>query len=150
VIIAQAGKFGGWSLYMKDGGAKEVYNFGGLEWTTVSSPHALPPGQHTIRYEFIYDGGKPGSGGTSRLSIDGTQVGVGHVPRTMPFMYSADEGVDVGTDNETAVSTDYKEGANRFSGRILKVTVSSGDVKLTDAEKEEVARAAEAAAIAQQ
>jgi arylsulfatase len=43
----------------------------------------------------------------------------------MPFMYSADEGVDVGMDNETPVTEDYKQGATRFTGRILKVTVEA-------------------------
>jgi arylsulfatase len=150
VIIAQAGKFGGWSLYMKGGHAKQVYNFGGLQWTTVSSPQALTPGAHTVQYEFIYDGGRPGSGGTSRLSVDGKQVGVAKVPRTMPFVYSGDEGVDVGTDNETAVTSDYKEGANRFSGTIRKVTIQTGDVKLSEADKEEIARGIEAASVAAQ
>ena len=129
MILAQGGRFGGWSLYMKGGHAKEVYNFGGLEWTTVSSPQALSPGQHTVKYEFVYDGGKPGSGGMSRLSVDGKQVGAAHVPHTMPFVYSADEGVDVGTDDETAVTSDYKQGANAFTGKILKVTIQSGDVR---------------------
>jgi len=123
VIIAQAGRFGGWSLYMKDGRVHEVYNFGGLERFTVSSPQPLAPGRHTMRYDFIYDGGKPGSGGISRLSVDGQQVGEVRVPRTMPFAYSADEGVDVGTDNETPVTEDYKERDNKFTGKINKVTV---------------------------
>jgi len=135
---------------MKAGHVKEAYNFGGLQWTTVSSPQALAPGPHSVRYEFIYDGGKPGSGGTSRLSVDGKQVAVAKVPRTMPFMYSADEGVDVGTDNETSVTEDYKDGANKFTGTIVKVTIQSGEVKLTDAEKEEIAKGTEAAAAAQQ
>jgi len=125
VILAQAGRFGGWSLYMKGGRVHEVYNFGGLERTTVSSPKALSPGRHTILYEFAYDGGKPGSGGTSRLSVDGKPVGEARVPRTMPFVYSADEGVDVGMDNETPVTEDYKQGATRFTGRIHKVTVEA-------------------------
>ena len=125
VIIAQAGRFGGWSLYMKGGRVHQVYNFGGLERTTVSSPQALSPGRHTILYEFAYDGGKPGSGGTSRLSVDGQPVGEARVPRTMPFVYSADEGVDVGMDNETPVTEDYKQGATRFTGRIVKVTVEA-------------------------
>ncbi len=123
VIIAQAGRFGGWSLYMKGGRVHEVYNFGGLERSTVSSPQALAPGPHTVRYEFAYDGGKPGSGGTSRLSVDGKPAGEVRVPRTMPFVYSADEGVDVGMDNETPVTEEYKEGDNKFTGRILKVVV---------------------------
>jgi arylsulfatase len=41
----------------------------------------------------------------------------------MPFAYSADEGVDVGVDNETPVTDDYKARENKFSGRIRKVTV---------------------------
>jgi len=125
VVIAQAGRFGGWSLYMKDSRVHEVYNFGGLEWSTVSSPQPLEPGRHTVRYEFAYDGGKPGSGGTSRLSVDGKPIGEVRVPRTMPFMYSADEGVDVGVDNETTVTEEYKQGDNKFTGRILKVTVEA-------------------------
>jgi arylsulfatase len=125
VIIAQAGRFGGWSLYMKGGRVNHVYNFGGLQRTTISSPRALSPGRHTILYEFAYDGGKPGSGGVSRLSVDGKQVAEARVPRTMPFVYSGDEGVDVGMDNETPVTEDYRQGANRFTGRILKVTVEA-------------------------
>jgi arylsulfatase len=41
----------------------------------------------------------------------------------MPFGYSGDEGVDVGTDNETPVTEEYKEGNNKFTGKVLKVTV---------------------------
>jgi len=125
VIIAQAGRFGGWSLYMKSGRAHHVYNFGGLQRTTVSSPQALTPGRHTVRYEFTYDGGRPGSGGVSRLLVDGQPAGEARVPRTMPFAYSGDEGVDVGVDNETPVTEEYRQGDNEFTGRILKVTVET-------------------------
>lgn len=41
----------------------------------------------------------------------------------MPFAYSADEGVDVGTDNETPVSEEYAERNNAFTGTIEEVTV---------------------------
>jgi arylsulfatase len=108
---------------MKDGRVHEVYNYGGLEWFKVSSSAALSPGRHTILYEFVYDGGKPGSGGTSRLSVDGKPAGQVRVPHTMPFMYSGDEGVDVGIDNETPVSNEYKQGDNKFTGKIAKVTI---------------------------
>ena len=125
VVIAQAGRFGGWSLYMQGGKAHHVYNFGGLERSTVSSPKALAPGLHTLRYDFAYDGGAAGSGGTSRLSIDGTKVGEVRVPRTMPFLYSADEGVDVGVDDETPVTEQYAAGKNAFTGRIDRVIVET-------------------------
>ncbi|MBK7949629.1 MAG: arylsulfatase [Deltaproteobacteria bacterium] len=125
VIIAQAGRFGGWSLYMKGGRVHHVYNFGGLERSVVASAAPLAPGRHTIAYEFDYDGGPPGSGGTSRLAVDGKPVGEVRVPKTMPFAYSADEGVDVGMDNETPVTEDYAARGNAFTGRIDRVTISA-------------------------
>jgi arylsulfatase len=125
VLIAQAGRFGGWSLYMKDGRVHHVYNFGGLERSTVRAPSPLAPGTHTVVYDFVYDGGAPGSGGLSRLTIDGEPAGEVRVPRTMPFLYSGDEGVDVGVDNETPVTDDYEQGRNEFTGRVVKVTVET-------------------------
>ena len=41
------------------------------------------------------------------------------------FAYSADEGVVVGADHETPVSEDYKEGDNKFEGKIHKVTIET-------------------------
>jgi arylsulfatase len=110
---------------MKGGRLHHVYNFGGLQRTTVSSTAALGAGRHTVRYDFVYDGGPPGSGGTSRLSVDGQQNAEAKIPRTMPFMYSADEGIDIGVDSETPVTEEYAEAKNRFSGRIYKVTVEA-------------------------
>jgi arylsulfatase len=124
VIIAQAGYFGGWVLYMKDGKVHHEYNFFGLERTNVASPTALAPGKHTIVYEFIPDEAKPGTGGRSILSVDGKKLAEGKIPKTQPYAFSGDEGADVGLDGETNVSNDYKQGNNAFTGRISKVTVS--------------------------
>ena len=124
VIIAQAGSFGGWALYMKDGRVAHDYNFFGLSHTKVAAKTPLQPGAHTVVYEFVPDEAKPGTGGKSILRVDGQVVAEGHIPKTQPFMFSADEGVDVGMDNETAVSDDYEPGANDFGGEIVKVTVS--------------------------
>jgi arylsulfatase A-like enzyme len=123
VIIAQAGYFGGWTLYMKSGKPVYEYNFFGLEWTKTPSTAALTPGRHTISFEFVPDDKRPGAGGKTTLSVDGKVVAQGHIPKTQPFMFSADEGADVGIDGETAVSKDYKQGDNAFTGKIVKVTV---------------------------
>ena len=123
VIIAQAGYFGGWVLYMKDGKAHHEYNWFALERTNIAGDTALAPGKHTISYEFIPDAAKPGTGGKSILSVDGKKVAEGQIPKTQPFAFSADEGADVGMDGETNVSTDYKQGDNAFTGKIVKVTV---------------------------
>ena len=123
VIISQAGRFGGWSLYMKDGKLHHDYNYFGLDHTNIASSKSLDPGKHNIKYEFMIDEYKAGSGGKCVLYVDGTQVAEGHIPKTQPFAYSGDEGVDVGTDNETNVTDDYAEGDNKFSGKIHQVTV---------------------------
>jgi arylsulfatase A-like enzyme len=123
VIIAQAGFFGGWTLYMKGGTVHHEYNYFGLERTNVAAKSALAPGRHTIVYEFIPDEAKPGTGGKSIITIDGQQVAEGHIPKTEAYAFSGDEGADVGLDGETAVSKDYKQGDNAFTGKIIKVTV---------------------------
>lgn len=123
VIIAQAGYFGGWTLYMKNGVARHEYNFFGLERTNIGADESLPPGKHTIQYEFIPDSPKPGAGGKAILSVNGKTVAEAQVPKTQPFMFSADEGVDVGLDAETNVSPDYPQNNNAFTGKIIRVTV---------------------------
>lgn len=123
VILAQAGRFGGWALYTKNGKVHHEYNFFGLERTNVSSNSALTPGKHIVKYEFNINEMKPGSGGSCVLYIDDKKVAEGVIPKTQPFVFSADEGTDVGMDGETAVSNDYKEGDNNFTGKINKVVI---------------------------
>ncbi len=125
VIISQAGRFGGWTMYMKNGMAYHEYNFFGLNWTKVGSTAPLGAGHHTIKYEFIADEeGKPGTGGQSILYVDGKKVGTAHIEKTQPYAFSGDEGADVGMDAETAVSRDYPQGHNHFTGHIDKVVVA--------------------------
>ena len=125
VIIAQAGYFGGWTLYMKDGKVHHEYNWFAIERTNIASASALAPGKHTIVYEFIPDEAKPGTGGKSIITIDGQKAAEGQIPKTQQFVFSADEGADVGEDGETNVSPDYKQGDNKFTGRIIKVTIDT-------------------------
>ena len=124
VILSQAGYFGGWTLYMKDGKPRHEYNFLALERTNIGGDAALAPGKHTISYEFIPDAKKPGTGGKSILSVDGKKIAEGHIPKTQAFVFSGDEGADVGMDGETNVSPDYQPGpASEFTGKIIKVTI---------------------------
>jgi arylsulfatase len=146
VIIAQAGAFGGWVLYMKDGKLHHEYNYFGVERTNIAGPNALSAGKHEIKYEFVIDAPKPGSGGKCALYVDGQQVAEGRIPKTQPFAFSADEGADVGLDGETAVSNDYKQGDNKFTGKIDKVTIDIKPSNLSAADKKAVEDAEEVAA----
>ncbi|SIN68648.1 arylsulfatase [Singulisphaera sp. GP187] len=123
VILSQAGRFGGWSLYVKDGKPMYAYNYLGLSSYKVGAPGPLPEGKVTIRYEFAYDGGGLGKGGTGTIFVNGEKVAEGRIERTQANIFSADEGADVGLDGETPVTDDYKERDNKFTGKIGKVTV---------------------------
>ena len=123
VVIAEAGRFGGWSLYFKNGKLHHEYNYFGLKRTNISSAKTLTAGHHILKYEFIIDEYKPGSGGKCNLYVDDQKVAESYIPKTQPFGYSADEGWNVGADHETPVSEDYKEADNKFTGKIKVVTV---------------------------
>ncbi len=123
VIIAQAGRFGGWSLYLKDGKPTYAYNYLGLKTEKIVSNKPIPAGKATIRFEFTYDGGGLGKGGAGTIVVNGEKAATGRLERTQAMIFSADEGVDVGLDGETNVTDDYKEGDNHFTGKIQKVTV---------------------------
>lgn len=124
-IIAQGGRFGGWSLYVKDGVPAYDYNFLGLVRTTIAATKPLPVGaKSTIRFEFEYDGGGPGKGGKGTLLVNGDKVGEGRIERTQAGMFSADETADVGIDLGTpVVEAIGAEAKSRFTGRIPSVTV---------------------------
>jgi hypothetical protein len=117
VILSQAGRFGGWSLYLKDGKPTYAYNFLGLKTTKVSGAEALPAGNATIRFEFAYDGPGLGKGGTGVLLVNGKKIADAKIDRTQGFFFSADEGADVGLDGETPVTDDYKQGVTSSPAR---------------------------------
>ncbi len=123
-VIAQGGRFGGWSLYVKDGVPAYDYNFLGLQRFTVASTRKLQPGKSTVVFQFDYDGGGPAKGGKGTLIVNGEKVGEGRIDATQPGMFSADETADVGIDLGTpVVETIGAEAKSRFTGRIPKLTV---------------------------
>lgn len=125
-VIAQGGRFGGWSLYVKDGVPAYHYNFLGLQRYTVAAKEKLKPGKATIRFDFAYDGGGPAKGGMGTLFVNDDKVAEGRIERTQPGIFSADETADVGIDLGTpVVEAIGAEAKSRFSGRIPKITVET-------------------------
>jgi len=124
-IIAQGGRFGGWSLYVRDGVPAYEYNFLGLQHTSVTSAKPLAPGKATLRFEFAYDGGGPGKGGVGTLFVNDEKVAEGRIEHTQAGMFSADETADVGIDLGTpVVEAIGSEAKSKFTGHVEKVTVS--------------------------
>lgn len=124
VIIAQGANIGGWALYAHGGKLKYCYNLGGVKLFFAESAEPIPAGAHQVRMEFAYDGPGLAKGGTVTLFVDGVAVGTGQVEATLPNVFSADDGLDVGTDAGAAVSPDYRPADNRFTGRIRGVQLA--------------------------
>jgi arylsulfatase len=147
VIVAQGGVTGGWVLYLHEGELRYCYNFLGLTHTYVKGSTPVSAGTHQVRMEFGYVGGGLGKGGTVRLYLDGDEVGSGHVERTEPFVFSADETLDLGVDDASAVSPDYTTATSRIDGRVKWVQLDvdeaaeDADHYLSAAERYRVAMA---------
>jgi arylsulfatase A-like enzyme len=125
-IIAQGAAIGGWSLYAKDGNAKFTYNLLGIQMFTTEADEPVPPGEHQVPAEFTYDGGGYAKGGNVSLYYDGEKVGEGRVEATQPFIFSADEGLDIGRETGTTVAPDYGVESSEFTGEIHWVQLKVG------------------------
>ena len=126
VIIAQGGKFGGWSVYAKEGKLKFTYNVLGIQEFPVEAAEPIPQGKHQVRMEFAYDGGGLAKGGNVTLYYDGQSVGTGRVEATHPMIFSADETTDIGYESGTPVSPDYTAHSSKFTGKIHWVQLDVG------------------------
>jgi arylsulfatase len=139
VILAQAGRFGGWSFYLQDGKPTYTYNWLGLKRYTVAGEQAVPAGKATIRFEFVYDGGGVGKGGTGTLYVNGKNVGTGRIDQTQCCAFSADEGADVGADEGTPVTEAYQVPFH-FTGKIDQVTIELMQITPSAADQTDRAR----------
>ncbi len=122
MLVTQGGRFGGWGLYILEGRPVYTYNVANLERYEIVGKR-LSKGAHTIRYEFAYDGGGAGKGGTGRLFVDGKKVAEGRIERTMGYRISLDETFDIGSDAGEPVSEDYHVPFD-FQGTLKKVVVN--------------------------
>jgi arylsulfatase len=128
VIVAQGGRFAGWSLYVKDGVVKYCHNYFDLEYSYVEASEKLPSGTVNVRYHFDYEGGGTGKGGVGKLYFDDKLVGEGRITKTVPMIFSADETLDLGGDLALPVTDDYAVGeANEFQGTVNWVRIDLED-----------------------
>jgi arylsulfatase len=122
-LIAQGGSFGGWALYFVDGRLCYAHNWVGLETYVVRSDEPVAGGAHELGMRFEYDGGGTGKGGDVTLTCDGTTIGTGRVEKTVPGVFSFDEGLDIGLDSLDPVVREYTTPKGRFTGTIDAVVV---------------------------
>lgn len=135
VILAQGGRFGGWGLYVKDGKPTYAYNWLGLKEYSIAAQQPLPAGKANVRFEFAYDGGGAGKGGTATILVNGAKVAEGRIEQTQCCMFTLDEGADVGRKDGTPLTEGFKT-PFAFTGKIDKVTIA-----LTNKAEDERAKA---------
>lgn len=126
VLIAQGGRFGGWSVHATGGRLSFTYNVLGIHQYDVVADAPLPSGTCQVRAEFAYDGGGPGKGGDVTVFYEGAPVGRGRVEATQPLVFSADETTDIGYESGTSVSSAYRADTSRFTGSIHWVQLDVG------------------------
>jgi arylsulfatase len=118
VLIAQGGRFGGWSLFCRDGHLAYAYNCYGRDRFLVGSARPLSEGAHEVRMEFDYDGGDAGSGAAITLYDGEERIGSGRLTHTTAYYFSFDETLNIGVDRGTPVTEDYPPRDNAFGGAI--------------------------------
>jgi arylsulfatase len=162
-IVANCDFLGGFSLYIQGGKLHHTYAFLGIPPTPKGPPHPLlekllvatgnlapvfrsytltstepvPKGPVIARFEFIADEPKQGTGGKTKLLLNGKTVAEGRLEHTVPLIFSAYACMDIGRDNEKPVSWTYKS-PFIFTGTIKTVTFDLEPQGLSsDAEKVE-------------
>jgi hypothetical protein len=159
MILASGGRFAGYGFYLLGGKPVFLWNMINLERIKWQGAEALTPGQHTIVFDFKYEGlgaatlafnnmsglGRPGTG---TLSVDGKVVESKRMEKTLPMILQWDEAFDIGSDTLTGVNdADYQPPfpltakLNKLTIKVDRPQLSPEDIKKLE---EGMAKAADA------
>ncbi len=134
MMVTQGGRFGGYGFYLLKNRPVFLWNLLGLErirWEGTP----LSPGNHTLAFDFTYNGPGFGKAGLGVLSIDGKEVDRKHMKRTIPFILQWDETFDVASDTGTPVDDKDYQIPFTFTGKLIKLTIAIGEPHLSEAER---------------
>jgi arylsulfatase len=137
VIFAQGSRFGGYSLFVKDGKLVFAYNFLGIPPEQQLSCDAPVSGRHVVGVAFDKkDHGEFGEAqGKMTLYVDDQAVADGDF-RTQSGHYAlAGEGLCIGYDSGDAVSNAYKSAFKFSGGEVEKVIFDVADDLYVDVEQ---------------
>jgi arylsulfatase len=133
MIVTDGGRFGGYGLFltkapvdgpMQVGKGKVVflYNLLDLKRTVWEGPE-LPPGKHTIVFDYKPEAPGLGKGGTGILSVDGKEVARNSMEHSTPITFPEDETFDIGQDTRTGVALlEHRyDSPFKFTGKINRL-----------------------------
>jgi len=151
MILTSGGRFAGYGFYLLKGKPVFLWNLVDLERLKWEGPEALPPGRHTVEFDFKYEGigagtlafnnfsglGRPGTG---TLKVNGKEVATKRMERTLPMILQWDESFDIGSDTLTGVNdADYRPPftltakLNKLTIKIDRPQLSPEDIKKLEA-----------------
>jgi arylsulfatase A-like enzyme len=161
MIVTCGGRFGGYGFYLLKGKPVWTWNLLDLKREKWQSPNALTPGNHTLEFDFKYDGlgvgtlafnnvSGIGRGGTGTLKVDGKEVATNKMNRTIPIILQFDESFDIGCDTLTGVDDEDYQVPFPLTAKLNKLTIKIDRPQLSAADieklKEAQARAADSVA----
>jgi arylsulfatase len=134
MILTSGGRFGGYGFYLLKGKPVWLWNLVDLKRIRWEGKDALTPGEHTIEFDFKYEGmgagtlafnnmsgiGQPGTG---TLKVDGKVVATEKMPHTIPLILQWDESFDIGSDTLTSVNDADYQPPFTLTAKLNKLTV---------------------------
>ena len=145
ILVSQGGRWGGYALYLLAGKPVFLYNMLMLAKFRWEGQQQLSAGEHTIVFDFTYDGPGIAKGGTGVLKVDGQVVATQQIPNSIAFLMVADESFNIGMDTGTPVNDQDYQVPFAFTGTLKKLTVELGPMQLSPPDH---ATAAKAVAVA--
>jgi arylsulfatase len=134
IILTSGGRFAGYGFYLLKGKPVFLWNMLDLERIKWEGPEALAPGDHTIEFDFKYDGlgvgtlaynsmSGLGRSGTGTLKVDGKVVATKKMEKTLGMILQWDEAFDIGSDTLTGVNDEDYKPPFTFTGKLNKLTL---------------------------
>lgn len=115
VIVASGGRFGGYSLFIKDNRLHYYFNYVGESGYSIVSDKELPAGKAMLKFQFT----KKGDGiGVGKLFINDEEAGSGEIEKI--FAKVNLDLFSIGSNEMTPVSEEYKAPFD-FKGKIETV-----------------------------
>ncbi len=139
VIFVQGGVGGGHSLFIQDRRLHYVYNWLGDRHQSIESDIEVPAGRHVLTAEFHKTGEDAATGsatGTLTLYIDEQSVGADEIMTQPGFFALTGDGLAVGRDSGSPVTSAYRPPNTFRGGTIEEVVVDVSGDAFVDHEKE--------------
>ncbi|MEQ9562704.1 MAG: arylsulfatase [Woeseiaceae bacterium] len=145
MILTSGGRFAGYGFYLLEGKPVFLWNLVNLERFKWQGDEALAPGQHTIVFDFKYEGLGTGtlaynnmSGlaqpGTGTLSVNGKVVATKKMDKTLPMILQWDEAFDIGSDTLTGVNDEDYTPPFALTAKLNKLTLTIDRPQLSPAD----------------